>query len=111
MKIIIQTDAGEVIALTRLEEHLTKLFKASRKKKASSEAKLEAERILSCYLQALRDLSKVDLQILWYLKHTPFHRGLHWRMEEILRKQYETSCSLKNLDEPAPHSPFPSILS
>ena len=24
------------------------------------------------------------------------------RVEKILRKQYETSCSLKNLDEPTP---------
>lgn len=106
MKIIIETDTGELIELPKIEAHLTKLFKTSLRKNVTPERKREAEYALSCYLQAFRALSKTDLQILWYLKNTPFDHGLVWRVEEILRKQYEASCSLKNLDDFTPCLPF-----
>ncbi len=105
-KIIIQTDTGETIELHRLKEYLTKLSK-SIKKSTSLQEKEETERTFSCYLQALRELTKTDLQILWYIKNMPLKKGLNWALEEILRKQYESACALKNLEERESPSPFP----
>ena len=105
-KIIIQTDTGESIELQRLADYLTRLSK-SIKKSASLQEKEDKERTLSCYLQALRELTKTDLQILWYIKNMPLRTGLVWALEEILRKQYESGSALKNLAEKETPPPFP----
>ena len=107
-KIIIQTDTGESIELQRLEDYLTRLSKGI-KKSASPQEKEANERTLSCYLQALRELTKTDLQILWYIKNMPLRKGLNWALEEILRKQYESGWALKTLGEKENPSPFPRV--
>ena len=106
MKIIIETPLGETIELTNLEEFLTKLFKQTKRKNTSPQTREEAECMLSCYLETLCTLTKLDLQILWYINNMPLRHGLRWTMEELLRKQYESGLTLKNLGEKTYHSPF-----